>query len=525
MNLPVSAPREESAQILRQLPLLAKEARRHAVSLAVGFAVVALVGLVLGLAWPRKYVASTTIFVNEENIIKPLMEGRAATTSVVDRARIASEVVFSRRILSAVLQEGGWLNDKVTPLEEERMAEQVRARTTVASAGPNLIEISYNDKDPERTFKVARKFAELFIQESLDAKERESREAYEFIAARVDEYHRKLTDAEDRLKAFRAENQEARPGTEADVNARVAQLRGRIEQARTELAELAMRERALASQISGEAEVTDAQTRESQYRTRLAELQADLDRLLLSYTDEYPDVIRVRHQIEDLRAELSEEMARRARRREAGTTANEAEAEAVAANPVYQALRGDLNKVRSDMAALQARVSENEALLGDELERGRRVADSEATLAELTRDYEVNRDIYQDLLKRRENARVSMNLDAEHRGLTLRIQEPAALPLQPSGLRFLHFAAGGLGLGFLLPLGVLFALIRFDPRVRAAATLVGELTVPLLGVIPEYLTRAEQRRGLARLALAASICLAVLLTYAVVGWMRYTRMA
>ena len=48
-----------------------------------------------------------------------------------------------------------------------------------------------------------------------------------------------------------------------------------------------------------------------------------------------------------------------------------------------------------------------------ELDRSRRIAASESALAELTRDYEVNRDIYQDLLKRRENARVSMNLDAE----------------------------------------------------------------------------------------------------------------
>ena len=52
-------------------------------------------------------------------------------------------------------------------------------------------------------------------------------------------------------------------------------------------------------------------------------------------------------------------------------------------------------------------------MLNSELDRSRRIAASESALAELTRDYEVNRDIYQDLLKRRENARVSMNLDEE----------------------------------------------------------------------------------------------------------------
>ena len=69
----------------------------------------------------------------------------------------------------------------------------------------------------------------------------------------------------------------------------------------------------------------------------------------------------------------------------------------------------------------------------EELARSRRIAASESALAELTRDYEVNRDIYQDLLKRRENARVSMNLDRASRGLTFRIQDPATMPLRPTG--------------------------------------------------------------------------------------------
>ena len=56
-----------------------------------------------------------------------------------------------------------------------------------------------------------------------------------------------------------------------------------------------------------------------------------------------------------------------------------------------------------------------ESMLNEELHRSGRIADSESALAELTRDYEVNRDIYQDLLRRRENARVSMELDREKR--------------------------------------------------------------------------------------------------------------
>ncbi len=307
--------------------------------------------------------------------------------------------------------------------------------------------------------------------------------------------------------SLRAANLDARPGTDIDVRTRIAEIRSQIEGARTDLSELQMRENALQAQISGEAEVSDLRSRSAQVRIRIAELQSQLDTLLLDYTDSYPDVVRLRHQIEDMQAIL----AREERSESSGARGADV---AAAGNPLYQQLRSDLARVRSDIAALRARISENESLLQSELDRGRRVADSEASLAELTRDYEVNRDIYQDLLRRRENARVSMSLDAEQRGLTFRIQEPAALPLQPTGLRLMHFAAAGLGLGLAVPLGLLFALLQIDPRARSAQSLAQALPVPVLVSIPEFRTRADRRRTVAKLAAAFAVLASVFLIYA-----------
>ena len=57
--------------------------------LATVFALIALGALVFGMLLPKKYNSSTTILVEESNIIQPLMEGRAVPTSVV-RPRRAS---------------------------------------------------------------------------------------------------------------------------------------------------------------------------------------------------------------------------------------------------------------------------------------------------------------------------------------------------------------------------------------------------------------------------------------------------
>jgi polysaccharide chain length determinant protein (PEP-CTERM system associated) len=490
--------------LVEQIPVLVGEAKLRRLPLVVVGCVLALAALLAGIFWPKTYVSSTTVLMQEDNIIQPLMEGRAVATTVVDRGRIAREVIYSRKILAAVLEEAGMLADAPTPSVLERRLENLRSATEVRSAGENLIQITYRDSDPQRTFGVTRRLAELFIEESLQAKENESREAFEFIAARVEEYHAKLTAAEERLKAFRGENLDARPGTATDVNTRVGELRQRIEQAQTELSELQMREQTVAQQLSGEAAISTSETRQSQYRQRAAELQSELDTLLLSFTDEYPDVIRLRHQIADLQAEV---LAAGARRASGETAASEdGEGARVSLNPFYQQLRSELSGVRTSAAALRARVGETNALLEAELERGRRVADSEAMLAELTRDYEVNRDLYQDLLRRRENARVSMSLDAEGRGLSMRIQEPAVLPQNPAGLRFAHFLLAGFALGLAVPAGLLLAVTKLDARIRSPGELAAAAGVPVLVSVPRHLdaTAVQRERRRTRITMAVA---------------------
>ncbi|HVT33817.1 MAG TPA: XrtA system polysaccharide chain length determinant, partial [Rhodanobacteraceae bacterium] len=496
------------------------EGRRHAVALVVLFAFIALAALAVGVLWPKNYVSSTTVLAQKSDIIQPLLEGRAVPTGNQDRIAIAKQVIFSQKVLNDIFVTGGWAAQKLDPLAQDRVMESIVDHTQITSPRESLVQISYRDTDPDRSYKVAQRFAELFIQESLAAKERESREAYEFINSQVEDYHKKLTDAEDNLKKYRAANADAHPGSEADTNSRISTLRAGIEQARLNVMELRSNEAALTSQLSGESEVTAVQTRAGIYRAQLAELQSQLDKLLLTYTDQYPDVVRTRHQMEDLRKEIQAEETRKQDPKASTPSALDQTAQF---NPLYQELRSKLADTRRQIAASESRMSATEQLLNNELDRSRRIAASESALAELTRDYEVNRDIYQDLLKRRENARVSMNLDEEGRGLTFRIQDPAVKPLRPTGLSLKHFTLAGIVLAIAVPLGLLFALVRFDPRVRSARELERQIGVPVLATVPVYATPRERGAERRRYALASLMILAVLAAYALTFWLRLTK--
>src|SRR5690606_19378962 len=118
--------------------------------------------------------------------------------------------------------------------------------------------------------KVATKLNQLFIAESEASKREESRSAYEFVDKQVKAYQAQLQASEERLKEFLSQNKD---GTEADVQARIANLERNIEQAQIDLRELSDQKAALQSQIQGESRLVSMDSRGSLYRQRIEELQ------------------------------------------------------------------------------------------------------------------------------------------------------------------------------------------------------------------------------------------------------------
>lgn len=161
-------------------------------------------------------------------------------------------------------------------------------------------------------------------------------------------------------------------------------------------------------------------------------------------------------------------------------------------------------------------------MLDSEYERARKIHGGEAALSKLTRDYQVNQEIYQDLLRRRERARVSRSLDQEHQGLTYKIQEPAKISLLPTGLRFMHFAAAGLLLGLAIPVGLIYVMLQVDPRIRFSRIITSELELPVLAEITRLSSTEEQYKAkinIITLGIGTTVVLAI---YGYVSWLKIT---
>lgn len=485
------------------------------------FVVISLASMAASFVAPKYFKSSTTILVDERNIIQPLMAGTAVTTNIAEQARIAREVLFSRKVLSQVLFHIEVVDEKTTALEHEKALEKLIGRTVVTSVGRNLIKVEHKSPDAETALSVTRKLAELLMAESLKAKAEESRRAFEFIDNQVKEYHSKLTEVEGRIKEFRSENPDARTGSQTAVTQRMDSLLTRIEQTKIEIKETQIKKESLEKQLSGEAEATVSLSREGQFRSRIAELKQELDRLRLNYHDTYPDIVRITGQIENLKESIKVEKIRRQKdKTEAKKEGRQYVDDSITLSPLYQQLRRNLSETKTLIDTLKARLRETNALLKVDEERSRRIHGGEAAMAELTRDYQVNRDIYQDLLRRRENARVSMNMDQQHHGLNFKIQEPASLPLRPNGLRFVHFMVLGLVMGFIAPLGILYGIQQIDSRVRMKESITSGLKLNVIGTIPHLSSPGEIRNTLASVKQLTGIVLLTIIVWIVVGIMK-----
>ena len=504
----------------QQLKILVNEAFSYRKAMVAAFIAVNLVLLSVGLMWPKAYTASTTILVEDKRVIQPLMQGAAVATDASDRARLAREVIYGRKLMNQIMEYGGWLKNKPSLTEQDKIIDRLIKRTSITNISRDIIKIEYKDDDADRTYKTTQKIAELFISESLGAKAEESQSAYDFINKQAEEYHDKLIKAEEQLKEFRSANLDARPGSDADIGTRLNQLQQRIEQATQDMKEAQVRKTSLEKQLSGEAEVANALSREGQYRSRIGELQSRLETLRLSYHDTYPDIIQLKHQIEDLNQAIAEDQKQRAEAKASGRVIVN---DTVVNNPMYQQLKHDLSQTIVSIEMLNARISEAKRELAEELDRGKRVHGGEAALAELTRDYTVNRDIYQDLLRRRENARVSMNLDKDKQGLTIKVQEPAVFPREPNGLRFLHFVFGGLVLGIMAPLGLLYAKLHVDPRIRIGTMITDKRKVPLLATVPHMWSPRDARLAQRETQLLSLTMAGTILLVAAIAVLRFIK--
>lgn len=499
-------------------PLLAREANARRAMLLAIFVAISLVFLLAAFLWDKKFTSTVQLYVDDSQIVAPMVGAEIAQTR--DQANVAREELFSADILNRVIEQVGYVDASTSQIERERIKKDIIEDTEIYNINNQLLEIAFEHRDPKIAFDTTSLLAELFLAKTMQSSTEETTEAFDFIINQVETYRDKLEDAEARLEAFRSTYPGISTSTEGNVEQQIVELRRDLERTRLQFAQADQRRRSLERELNSESSTIARDYETSRMSQRISELQQEIDVLRRDYTDDYPDIVRLNQQITDMQDLLQRSAA-------APPTSGAVQLNgrlysgAGNASPVYQQLRSDLARTAAEADSLGVRVTQLEALLASEIERSGQSSRVERELTELTRDYQINKELYEDLLRRQESARLSMSLGAEQQGVLYRIAQAANFPYLPTGLRFMHIAAMGIVLATILPFLYLFVFLKLDPRIRTASAVTDVLELPLLTTIPHMAYRRESPRLFERSPVIVLTVGAVCVLYVVVFFIKY----
>ena len=473
----------DTTYILELLKAVRREVAVWRVWLVAVFIVVAFVVLGAGMRWSEKFETSAMLYTDVTNIIEPLLAGRAEVTNI-DRSQQARDLIYGRRVLSGVVKELDLADESAGVEAREKAINSLRKNIKVKNEGKNYFRVSYLDESQELSFTVLNKVVDAFIRNTSNKRRKESREAYEFIEKQVVSYKQQLVSAESLLKEFKSKNLD---GNLASVNNRINQLRLKIEELKLVVGEIEGQSYAVKQQLKNESELLDNKNKVGEQRDRLNLLTGHLDILRLSYQETYPDIVSLKEQVK------AQELVIEAMQG-SSYVAMSSPSESLE-NPLYEELRKRKAEIEVNLLSQRRRLQSMEKMLEGEYSRAERVAFKEADLSELVRDYDVNREIYEEMLGRKEAARLSMILDVEGQGVSYKIREQSVYPLHPAGLQFEHFALAGPFAAFMCAICLVVAYVLVDARVRSPSQLVNELPpgVELLSVVPHVNTVLSKR--------------------------------
>ena len=293
----------EPTSISELVQVLFKEGKRRALTLSVIFSTVAVLALVLGLMMPKKYDASALIIIEADAGFKPLGDSHGAGPSIADQTAVINQIVLGRKVMREVLVFGHWVKPPpahVDPREEERLLDKLRGHLKIDNIKDEFVRVSFSDNDPKRTYEVANKVAEIYLRESDAGKERQSREAYDFVDRQVAQYSAELTDIQEKVLArYRADGGKTTAPQQHDAaTPKPKPQKGKLSD--DELTELRAEQAHLQAQVSRKTpaavKATDARA-EEQARARVVQLRGELDKLSATFTDEHPDVKRVKREL------------------------------------------------------------------------------------------------------------------------------------------------------------------------------------------------------------------------------------
>ena len=479
---------------------------RRWIALAVAWAVCVLGWLAVAMI-PNSYESRARIFVELDDVLGEELDIANGGEEAITRVR---QTLTSANNLEKIIRSTQ-LGDKVqTDIEMQSAISNLSDKIRVSLQQDNLFEItatigqgSLSDAENAKlSQEVVQRMIDLFREQNIADNRGDVAQTMIFLEQQLEERKKELETIEQRRLAFEAANPEAVAGAGASA-LRLQNMRSEMRNVDADISAAQSALAAINGQIAGTPRTIVMPGSGGGARGALMQAEAQLSSMRSrGLTDNHPDVISQTRQVEALRRQAAAEPA------DAGGSLN----------PAYSSLVSIRTERQANVQALQARKvalqSDISALIASQAQEPAVAAEARR----ISRDYEVQKEKYDELLQSRERMRVRGDYETNRNSFQFDVIDPPILPQKPAAPNRPILLIGVLLAGLLGGAGVAFMLGLLRSSFTTAERLEKALELPVIGTVSRspteetrILEKLRLKQFLAGSAGLAGICLLLLL--------------
>jgi capsular exopolysaccharide synthesis family protein len=460
--------------------------RRRAMILGISIAIFA-VATVLAFVLPKQYTATASLLLDRSKTNAVDAKDQVSQDQVLDSPAVdtAVQVLLSRDLAAKVVDNLANRSEaQVKALSTDAKAQRdqdiislLKNLTVLRQGLTYAINVSYTSPDPSVSSRTANTVLQQYLLNQIGTQGAATEQASGWLAQKLNGLRSDVVTAEGAVQQYRSSHG-LLEGTSANgtgladqtlTQQEISGLNAQLAQARADSAEasakLANAERQAAGGVNGDGVGADAASGSviGQLRSQRAQITGQLADLTSRYGEKYPGLIALKEQLNDINTQISQESDR---------VISSLRSQASVAAQRVGSLEGSLGASRSNLASTSA---------------------ASVKLAELERNADSSRQVYQSFLDRYRQTAAQQGLDISNDKIIAYAVPPltASFPKKPL------FMAAGLIAGIMFGVGVAFLFELLERGLRTSEDVERYLKLKALASIPDLsstLRRRDQSR-------------------------------
>ncbi len=429
-----------------------------------------------------QYRATAKVYLDSNRVLGPLLKNMAVQPDNSQRIGLLSKTLLNRPNLERLVDTIGLDEDIVERADKEIIMEMLAEKIVLSGDRRNreLFNISYSHSDRDKALTGVNTLLEIFTETTVGEKRQDNQKAQNFLDTQIADYEKRLLVSEKKLSDFKRENAENLPDENGGFYDRFSRAEDQLRRARIAQEEAINRRNTIRQQLANEPQIAFPQgSRAHPLDGQIEAATNQLQSLRLRFTDQHPEIAQLQLDLRSLQRQKADTPFETVGGASAGVT-----------SLAYQEIKSMLAAAEGTVAETRTRANAYNEQLEQLKDTRYTLPEMEAQLLQLNRDYVIVKEQYDQLLGKRESARLSGELDENVEEVPFRIIDPVYAPLRPSepNKKILNlvvlFMAGMIGAGIAFVVHF-FKPMFFDQKMLAQVT-----KLPVLGTV------TLQRRGM-----------------------------